>query len=43
MANRVGEENRGWYVAMDALSFERAGIGATVKFEQALSDLGHAT
>ncbi|HEY1699408.1 MAG TPA: acyl-CoA dehydrogenase family protein [Trebonia sp.] len=37
--NRVGEENRGWYVAMDALSFERAGIGATVKFEQALSEL----
>jgi len=39
VANRVGEENRGWYVAMDALSFERAGIGATVKFEQALSTL----
>jgi alkylation response protein AidB-like acyl-CoA dehydrogenase len=39
VANRVGEENRGWYVAMDALSFERAGIGATVKLEQALSTL----
>jgi alkylation response protein AidB-like acyl-CoA dehydrogenase len=39
VANRLGEENRGWYVAMDALSFERAGIGATVKFEQALSTL----
>ena len=39
VANRVGDENRGWYVAMDALSFERAGIGATVKFEQALSTL----
>jgi hypothetical protein len=38
-ANRVGAENGGWYVAMDALSFERAGIGATVKFEQALSTL----
>jgi hypothetical protein len=37
--NRVGEENRGWYVAMDALSFERAGIGSVVKFEQALSSL----
>jgi hypothetical protein len=37
--NRVGEENRGWYVAMDALSFERAGIGGVVKFEQALSSL----
>ena len=39
VVNRVGEENRGWYVAMAALSFERAGIGATVKFEQALSTL----
>ncbi|MFC4855626.1 acyl-CoA dehydrogenase family protein [Actinophytocola glycyrrhizae] len=39
VANRVGEENRGWYVAMAALGFERAGIGATVKFEQALSTL----
>jgi hypothetical protein len=39
VANRVGSENRGWYVAMTALGFERAGIGATVKFEQALSTL----
>ncbi len=39
VANRVGEEDRGWYIAMTALSFERAGIGATVKFEQALSTL----
>lgn len=39
VANRVGEENGGWHVAMSALSFERAGIGATVKFEQALSSL----
>lgn len=39
VANRVGDENRGWYAAMTALSFERAGIGATVKFEQALLDL----
>jgi alkylation response protein AidB-like acyl-CoA dehydrogenase len=38
-ANRVGEENRGWYVAMTALSFERAGIGATIKYEQALAEL----
>ncbi|WP_280358719.1 acyl-CoA dehydrogenase family protein [Nocardia otitidiscaviarum] len=37
--NRVGAENRGWYVAMDALSFERAGIGATVKLERALTRL----
>lgn len=39
VANRVGEQNRGWYVAMAALGFERAGIGATVKFEQTLSQL----
>ncbi|MPZ62443.1 MAG: hypothetical protein GEU93_14350 [Propionibacteriales bacterium] len=39
VANRVGEENRGWYVAMTALSFERAGIGATIKYEQALARL----
>lgn len=39
VANRVGEENKGWHVAMDALSFERAGIGACVKMEQALADL----
>ncbi|MFC6883346.1 MULTISPECIES: acyl-CoA dehydrogenase family protein [Actinomadura] len=38
-ADRVGEENRGWYVAMTALGFERAGIGATVKYEHALADL----
>jgi alkylation response protein AidB-like acyl-CoA dehydrogenase len=36
---RVGAENRGWYVAMTALSFERAGIGATIKYEQALTEL----
>ena len=39
VANRVGEENRGWYVAMTALGFERAGIGATIKYEQALAEL----
>lgn len=37
--NLVGEVNRGWYVAMSALNFERAGIGATVKFEKALRAL----
>lgn len=39
VANRVGEENQGWYVAMAALGFERAGIGATVKFERVLKGL----
>ncbi len=37
--NRVGEENRGWYVAMTTLTSERSGIGAVVKYEQALQDL----
>jgi alkylation response protein AidB-like acyl-CoA dehydrogenase len=37
--NRVGEENRGWYAAMTTLTFERAGIGATIKYEHALRDL----
>ena len=31
VANRVGEENRGWYVAMATLTFERSGIGAVIK------------
>ena len=39
VANRVGEENRGWYVGMTTLTFERSGIGATIKYEQALRDL----
>lgn len=39
VGNRVGEENRGWYAAMTTLTEERAGIGATIKYEQALSEL----
>lgn len=39
VANRVGEENRGFYVAMATLAFERSGIGATIKYEQSLSRL----
>lgn len=39
VTNRVGEENKGWYVAMTALSFERAGISATIKLEQTLERL----
>ena len=39
VANRVGEENRGWYVGMATLDFERSGIGATVKYRRALEDL----
>lgn len=37
--NLVGGENNGWYVAMTALGFERAGIGAVVKYEQAVAAL----
>jgi len=37
--NRVGEENRGWYVAMTTLDFERSGIGSTIKYDQALRRL----
>lgn len=39
LGNRVGEENRGWYAAMTTLTHERAGIGATIKYEQALAEL----
>lgn len=39
VADRVGEENRGWYVAMATLDIERSGIGATVKYRRALEDL----
>lgn len=38
-ANRVGEENRGWYVAMTTLGFERSGLGSTIKFQHALTRL----
>ncbi|MFQ5992250.1 MAG: acyl-CoA dehydrogenase family protein [Nitrospiraceae bacterium] len=39
VTNRVGDENRGWYVAMSTLAFERSGIGATIKYERAVRDL----
>ncbi len=39
VANRVGEENRGWYAAMTTLTHERAGIGAVIKYEHALGRL----
>jgi alkylation response protein AidB-like acyl-CoA dehydrogenase len=37
--NRVGEENRGWYVAMATLGYERSGIGAVIRYEQRLRRL----
>lgn len=39
IANRIGDENMGWYAAMTTLGFERAGLGSTVKFQHALTRL----
>jgi alkylation response protein AidB-like acyl-CoA dehydrogenase len=36
---QIGETNRGWYIAMGTLEFERSGIGATVMRENAVKDL----
>ncbi len=35
----VGEINKGWYVAVGALEFERSNIGATITRENTLKDL----
>jgi alkylation response protein AidB-like acyl-CoA dehydrogenase len=35
----VGELNRGWYIAMGTLEFERSGIGAAIGRENAIIDL----
>lgn len=37
--NLVGEKNRGWYVGVTTLSYERTGIGSTVDVRQMLSNL----
>ena len=39
VAQRIGEENRGWYVAMAMLDFERSGIGGAIGYRTALNDL----
>jgi hypothetical protein len=39
VSNRVGEEDRGWYVAMATLDFERSGVGAAVADMLAIEDL----
>ena len=37
--NIIGEENRGWYVAMTLLDFERSGVGATAGQRHTLEQL----
>jgi alkylation response protein AidB-like acyl-CoA dehydrogenase len=39
MANRVGDENRGWYVGATLLDFERSNIGASIGLKHAVNDL----
>ena len=39
VANRLGEENRGWYVAMTTLSFERSMIGFASGARRTLEEL----
>ncbi len=38
-ANIVGEENRGWYVGMTLLDFERSGISGAISYERSLGEL----
>jgi alkylation response protein AidB-like acyl-CoA dehydrogenase len=37
--NLIGEENRGWYVGMTLLDFERSGIGTTASQKHTLENL----
>ncbi|MGA2285959.1 MAG: acyl-CoA dehydrogenase family protein [Dehalococcoidia bacterium] len=37
--NIVGEENRGWYVGMTTLDFERSNVGSAVGMRQEVEDL----
>jgi alkylation response protein AidB-like acyl-CoA dehydrogenase len=39
VSNRVGEENRGWYVGMTLLDFERSNITGAVTARRSLDDL----
>ncbi|MDZ7729635.1 MAG: acyl-CoA dehydrogenase family protein [Dehalococcoidia bacterium] len=36
---RIGEENRGWYVAMTTLDFERSGIAGAIGIQQQILDM----
>ncbi|GMU41904.1 MAG: acyl-CoA dehydrogenase [Chloroflexota bacterium] len=37
--NRIGEENRGWYVGMTLLDFERSGIAGAISYKRGLADM----
>jgi alkylation response protein AidB-like acyl-CoA dehydrogenase len=37
--NRVGEENRGWYIGMTTLDFERSNIGTAAQYRRSLDML----
>ena len=37
--NIVGEENRGWYVGMTLLDFERSGISSAISYEREMGQL----
>src|SRR4029079_591537 len=37
--NRIGEENRGWYVGTTTLDFERSSIGSAIGVRKALEGL----
>ena len=37
--NLVGEENRGWYIGMTLLDFERSGIGGAISYRRTLEEL----
>ena len=39
VANRVGEENRGWYVGMATMDFERSAIAASAGLRRSFEDL----
>ncbi len=39
VSQRIGEENRGWYVGMTLLDFERSGISSAVGLQGDLKDL----
>ena len=39
--NRIGEENRGWYVGTTTLDFERSNISRVVNINKQLRRLGH--